>query len=85
METRAPTYLSFMLRLYRVDDEEEPLWRMSLESSLTRERVVFASLRGLFAFLQQQMGMVSGADRDNCETREENETQRQPRTGSVYY
>ncbi len=71
MDKRAPTYLSFMLRLYRVDEKEEPVWRMSLESSLTRERVGFASLEDLFAFLQQQMGMMSGADRDTCETRVE--------------
>jgi hypothetical protein len=76
MEPRAPTYLSFMLRLYRVDDEKESAWRMSLESPLTRERMGFASLEDLFAFLQQQMGMVSSVNQDSCATRTENETQR---------
>ncbi len=59
-----PNYLSYLLRLYRVDDEERPVWRMSLESSLTGERESFASLNDLLGFLRQQMGMMSDADLD---------------------
>jgi len=61
--------MSFLLRLYRVDDEEKPVWHMSLESSLTGERAGFASLKDLFAFLQQQMSTMSDADRDKFEAR----------------
>jgi hypothetical protein len=71
---KAPTYLSFMLRLYRVGDDEEPVWRMSLEDTLTRERKGFASLQDLCEFLQQQMDVMSRADRDHCEPRTYNRT-----------
>jgi hypothetical protein len=53
-------YLSYLLRLWRVGGdggthrEEEAVWRASLESPLTGERIGFASLDALFAFLRQQ-------------------------------
>jgi hypothetical protein len=52
-----PHYLSYLLRLWRVDDEgAEPVWRTSLESARTGERTVFARLDDLFDFLQEQTG-----------------------------
>ena len=46
-------YLSYLLRLWRVGTEKA-VWRASLESPLTGERIGFASLDALFAFLLQQ-------------------------------
>jgi len=46
-------YLSYLLRLWRVGTEKTT-WRASLESPHTGERIGFASLGELFAFLQQQ-------------------------------
>jgi hypothetical protein len=54
-------YLSYVLRLFRVDDEERPAWRISLQSSLTGEREGFASLDDLIGFLRREMGMTSDA------------------------
>jgi hypothetical protein len=50
-----PHYLSYLLRLWRVDGEgAEPVWRTSLESSRTGERMVFTRLEDLFDFLREQ-------------------------------
>lgn len=46
-------YLSYLLRLWRVG-KENAVWRASLESPHTGERIGFAGLDELFAFLQQQ-------------------------------
>jgi hypothetical protein len=61
---KQPNYLSYLLRLYRVGDDGDPVWRMSLESALTGGRDGFASLDDLLGFLRQQMGMLTEADRD---------------------
>jgi len=53
-------YLSYLLRLWRVGGDggthckEEVVWRASLESPHTGERIGFAGLDELFAFLRQQ-------------------------------
>jgi hypothetical protein len=46
-------YLSYLLRLWRVSGERS-VWRASLESPHTGERIGFASLDALFAFLREQ-------------------------------
>jgi hypothetical protein len=65
-----PDYLSYLLRLWRVNDggtshredgESEhaggkAVWRASLESVRTGERRSFASLEELFDFLREQAG-----------------------------
>lgn len=63
--TRAqPNYLSYLLRMYRVDDGERPMWHLSLESSLAGEQMGFASLDELVEFLRQQMDLLAQVDRD---------------------
>jgi hypothetical protein len=52
-------YLSYLLRLWRVG-KEEAAWRASLESPHTGERIGFASLDALFAFLRQQIDDEAG-------------------------
>jgi hypothetical protein len=47
-----------MLRLYCVDHEGKPMWRLSLENPLTQERTGFASLSDLFVFLQRRLGVA---------------------------
>ncbi|MBN1979075.1 MAG: hypothetical protein JW918_16870 [Anaerolineae bacterium] len=50
-----PHYLSYLLRLWRVDGKDaESVWRASLESSRTGERMVFARWDDLFDFLREQ-------------------------------
>ena len=58
-------YVSYLLRLWRVDDDDGPpspekaVWRASLEDPNTRERRAFASLDDLFDFLREQTGQVT--------------------------
>ena len=59
-------YLSYLLRLWRVNEEgnshggaEQVVWRASLENLHTRQRQGFASLDELFDFLREQIRMAS--------------------------
>jgi hypothetical protein len=58
-------YLSYLLRLWRVDEEsphggaKQVVWRASLENPHTRQRQGFASLDELFDFLREQIGAAS--------------------------
>jgi hypothetical protein len=56
MSTEQQHYLAYMLRLWQVSNDGEPIWRTSLESPHTGERHGFASLEMLFAFLEEQTG-----------------------------
>lgn len=47
-------YLAYMVRLWRVEGEEGPLWRSSVESPHTSERQAFANLELLIAFLRER-------------------------------
>lgn len=68
MPNEDPDYLSYLLRLWRVNDEEEAVWRASLESVDTGERKGFAGLEALFAFLREQTGVSSDVEGDGGET-----------------
>ncbi len=54
---RQTDYLSYLLRLWQ-ESEKGAVWRASLQSPDTGERVGFASLDKLFDFLQRQTGGV---------------------------
>jgi hypothetical protein len=56
-------YLSYLLRLWRESDEGRPVWRASLKSSRTGEKMGFGSLEKLFEFLRMQTGTLPNADR----------------------
>ena len=56
MTTEKQHYLAYMLRLWQVSSDGEPIWRTSLESPHSGERHGFANLETLFAFLAEQMG-----------------------------
>ena len=47
-------YLSYLLRVWRADPGNLSGWRASLEDPHTGERLGFASLEQLFAFLMEQ-------------------------------
>lgn len=57
-------YLSFLLRLWQTDDQGQAVWRASLESPGSRERLGFASLDELFRFLETQT--LSLDDQENA-------------------
>jgi len=53
-ETYDPPYYAYMLRLWRSESQGRRQWRASLESPHTGERLLFAQLEQLFAFLSEQ-------------------------------
>jgi hypothetical protein len=54
--TRAkPRYLSYLLRLWQAGSEGRPVWRASLESPRTGERISFLGSEDLFAYLERQI------------------------------
>jgi hypothetical protein len=54
MTQEPPTYRSYLLRLWRVERNGQPIWRASLESAQTGEQRTFADLAALWAFLAEQ-------------------------------
>jgi hypothetical protein len=48
------TYLSYLLRLWRVRQNGFDVWRASLEDTSTRERRGFDGLKALLKFLESQ-------------------------------
>jgi hypothetical protein len=64
---KQPDYLSYLLRLWRVNDDTQPgaekaIWRVSLENPHTGERKGFVSLDELFNFLREQAGITLQGD-----------------------
>jgi hypothetical protein len=55
-------YLSYLMRLWRVSDEEEPVWRASLKSAHSGERLGFAGLEELFDYLRAETGLGDGGE-----------------------
>jgi hypothetical protein len=53
-------YQSYLLRLWSSGGPSEKNWKASLEDPHTGERLGFASLERLFAFLQKQTGGITG-------------------------
>ena len=51
-------YLSYLLRMWRAREGGRDVWRASLHSPQTGERVTFRTLEELFAFLRRQTGTV---------------------------
>ena len=64
MDKERPDYLAYLLRLWRASGEEGAVWRASLQSPRTGERIGFASLDELFDFLREQTGVASNENVD---------------------
>jgi len=52
--TEQQPYLAYMLRLWQVQDGAKSVWRVSLESPHTGERLVFATMDLMVAFLREK-------------------------------
>ena len=59
MEDDQHRHLSYLLRVWTVDQNGTQIWRASLESPQTGERLGFPDLHALFAFLHQQTSTTS--------------------------
>ena len=55
-------YLSYLLRLWRVSDEGRPVWRASLKSAHSGERLGFAGLEELLEYLRAETGVEPAPD-----------------------
>jgi hypothetical protein len=73
MTKKQTDYLSYLLRLWRVQEEGKPIWRVSLQSPQTRECKGFANLDALFDFLRRQTAASDseaseqhGYEEDDC-------------------
>jgi hypothetical protein len=55
MDPRQRGHLAYLLRLWRVDNGTEAIWRASLQDVRSGERLGFASLNEAVAFLRQQL------------------------------
>lgn len=64
MSERQTRYVSYLLRLWQDNDDQNPMWRASLQNSLTGERMAFASVDQMFAFVHRQLGLARNK-RDN--------------------
>jgi hypothetical protein len=59
-------YASYLLRLWQHEEQGQPVWRASLESTSTGERLYFTSTE-LLAFLRTRL-MAQGEDVPNHES-----------------
>ena len=57
-------YRSYLLRLWTGHQDNEPVWRVSLESVQTQQQWSFANLDDCSAFLKEQGKILSGADQN---------------------
>jgi hypothetical protein len=57
-----PSYISYMLRLWREMGTASTWWRASLQDPHSGERVGFAHLDELVAFLREQTGLTPPAE-----------------------
>jgi hypothetical protein len=57
-------YLSYLLRVWRVGRQRSGIWRASLESPRSGERLSFPDLEALFAYLRGLTSTPPSADRD---------------------
>jgi hypothetical protein len=57
-------YVSYLLRLWRVKEEERDLWHASLENTDTSQRRGFANLDQLFEFLREVSTTKRGPKND---------------------
>jgi len=55
MDPKRRGHVAYLLRLWRVDNGMEAIWRASLQDVRTGERLGFAGLDEAFAYLRQQL------------------------------
>ena len=67
---KSTDYISYLLRAWRSNGEGTSAWRASLQNPHTGERIGFANLEDLFAFLRKQTGNVAGPEKDEQEQTE---------------
>jgi hypothetical protein len=59
-ESPRSDYLSYLLRVWRVEVREQTLWRASLECPHTGEQLGFADLEALYRYLRAETQQEGG-------------------------
>jgi hypothetical protein len=54
MTSTSRRYRSYLVRLWRSENDDPPIWHASTEETMTGERRNFAGIKQLFCFLEQQ-------------------------------
>lgn len=62
MTERQRPYLAYLLRLWQIQDKSKIGWRASLENVHTGEKLAFAHLDELVAYLRELIGLAPPAD-----------------------
>ncbi|MFN2277455.1 MAG: hypothetical protein ACK2UR_07560 [Candidatus Promineifilaceae bacterium] len=65
METEKTTYRSFLLRLWRVEQNGDWIWRCSLEETGTGWHQKFVDLEAMFDHLNAEIGAPPSAQKEN--------------------
>ena len=65
MSENRQRHMSYVLRLWQVTIEGQPVWRASLESALTGQRRGFANLEDLLDFLREEIAVKRESKREN--------------------
>jgi hypothetical protein len=64
-----PPYLTYVMRLWRMETEDGPIWRVVLDNPYSAERRGFATLGELHQFLTEKTGapvyLPSGVETDH--------------------
>ena len=55
-------YRSYLIRLWRSENDDTLIWHASTEDTMTGERRNFADIKQLFCFLEQQTGQPQTGD-----------------------
>lgn len=65
MKTEKATYRSFLLRLWRVEQNGDLIWRCSLEETGSGWHQKFVNLDALFGYLNAETGGPTSAKEEN--------------------
>jgi hypothetical protein len=68
--SKPPTYIAYLLRLWKVGSQLGTVWHASLEDPRTGERKGFADLKGLFMFLEEQTAIRARNTNDDVTRRD---------------
>ena len=65
MNTTQPNYLSYLIRLRRVDNAGRPVWRASLEVPGSETQIYFDNLEALCTYLVRQIQSLDEKEEKN--------------------
>ncbi|MBN1641691.1 MAG: hypothetical protein JXA09_10685 [Anaerolineae bacterium] len=66
MDAREQRHVSYLLRMWQVHDGKESHWRASLEGMNGEERIGFAGLDALCAYLRWETGLPPAPEAERC-------------------